>query len=76
MKQNKLERKIMNVPTSRDDEGIYIPYCSLHYHPGISLKPQLCEQRHCRHYTRLYIARFNYMKPMTHALEKYEADEC
>lgn len=34
----------------------YLPYCNNGWHRGVVIENhQLCEQRNCRHYKRLYI---------------------
>jgi len=39
----------------RDENGRYIPYCDFNVHRGISRTPELCEERTCIYYRRLYI---------------------
>jgi len=45
------------VEPMRDKYGFYIPYCKLNFHPGIidAGRAEMCEQRKCRHYKKLYV---------------------
>ena len=54
-KKGKLETKVLKYRPLKDAKGRYIPYCDFGYHMGISLRPELCEQRKCNHYYKLYI---------------------
>ena len=62
-KKGDLEDRTENVKTKvlifnpiMDIEGLYIPYCSYHRHRGISESYEICEERDCRHYIKLYLA--------------------
>ena len=54
-KKDGLESEVFKSPPLRDERGRYMPYCDLGYHQGLVLKPEVCEQRNCTHYRRLYI---------------------
>ena len=54
-KQDKLESKVSRIITHKDEEGIYIPYCGLKFHPGIIVRENVCIKRQCKHYCKLYI---------------------
>jgi len=59
-KKDGLTSKVEFVRLRYDEDGAYIPYCSFNVHRGISLRPEVCEQRGCNHYVRLYVERFMY----------------
>jgi hypothetical protein len=48
---------IINVVLLDDNNGKYIPYCILPYHPGVIFptKASLCEEKKCEKYIKLYI---------------------
>ena len=57
-KPDGLESKVSVFPKGtikKDSEGRYIPYCDFGYHQGLVRKPEVCEQRECSHYYKLYI---------------------
>jgi len=54
-KKDGLVSKVMKFPLKIDDDGQYIPYCNLQYHPGIVLREDVCISRDCRHYRKYYI---------------------
>lgn len=45
-----------------DRDGRYIPFCDFHCHRGISLTSELCEERGCHHYRKLYIRKGTRLK--------------
>jgi len=53
--RGKLETKVKKFRPLKDANGFYIPFCTYHFHPGISMTPEICERRKCTHYLRLYI---------------------
>jgi len=54
-KKGKLETKVFKYPPLKDSKGRYIPFCNFGYHKGIVLTPEICEQRKCIHYYKLYL---------------------
>jgi len=46
---------VMGCIPNQDAEGRYVPFCDFHKHQGIPRKPEVCEQRQCHHYKKLYI---------------------
>ncbi len=60
-RRERLERTayegITFIEPSRDERGLYIPYCKLRFHPGIidEEKAKECERRNCWHYKKLYV---------------------
>lgn len=61
-KHDGLVSKVQPFKLSSNEDGRYIPYCDLYFHPGIVLKPEVCETRQCNHYIRLYVSKENYNK--------------
>ncbi len=51
----KLETKVLKFRPLKDAKGRYLPFCDFHYHRGISKTPEICEERNCVHYLKLYI---------------------
>jgi len=57
-KKDRLESKVLKFPKGtilKDDIGRYIPYCDFGYHQGLVKRPDVCEQRGCKYYHKLYI---------------------
>ena len=54
-KEDGLASEVFKSKPLRDEKGRYVPFCDFGYHQGISLKPEVCEQRNCMHYKKLYI---------------------
>ncbi len=55
-KKNKLEKKVIKFKPIRDpDNKRFLPYCDFGYHQGYIKKPEVCEERNCRHYHKLYL---------------------
>lgn len=59
-KNSKLEKKIdgiIEMDVFTDEKGIYLAYCNLPYHPGLikAGRAEICQQRVCEHYKRLYL---------------------
>jgi hypothetical protein len=53
-----LESKVMKIHSIfivSDSKGRYIPYCDFGYHRGLIIAEEVCKQRHCDHYYKLYI---------------------
>ncbi len=50
-----LKTKILKYKPLKDQKGRYIPYCDFRSHKGISKTPEICEQRKCKNYYKLYI---------------------
>lgn len=50
-----LESLVMPFKPLKDEKGDFIPYCDFGYHKGIVLRPEVCEQRNCTNYYKLYI---------------------
>jgi len=59
-KRDGLVTKVQAVRTLIDEDGFFIPYCNLQYHPGVCLNPDICEMRSCNHYQKLYTEKINY----------------
>ena len=56
MKKKTLETKVLKFKPLRDDNNKrFIPYCDFGFHQGYILTPNICEQRRCSHYLRLYL---------------------
>jgi len=56
MKKNLEDRTLVwKFKPLKDKVGKYIPFCNFGYHQGIVRTPDICEDRHCKHYKRLYI---------------------
>jgi len=53
--ENKVRTKILKFRPSRDNEGRYISYCDFGYHQGLIKTPEICIERNCNHYKKLYI---------------------
>ena len=54
--ESKLIRKILKFKPIKDESGKrFVPFCSYGWHQGISKNYELCEERRCTHYHRLYI---------------------
>ena len=54
--ENKIESsKVFRLRPLKDDKGKYIPYCNFGFHMGIVLSYDICEERKCTHYKRLYL---------------------
>ena len=63
--KSKLEKKIWEVPTStiqNADNGRFLPYCTFNFHEGVIKEPEVCEERECRHYYKLYFPDRGYGK--------------
>ena len=54
-KRGKLETKVFKYAPLKDAKGRYIPYCDFGYHRGISQTPEICEERKCTHFKKLYL---------------------
>jgi hypothetical protein len=58
-KKSRLEKQvgITEVELSNDDRGFFISYCMLPYHSGIISvgRAEMCEQRRCDKYRKLYL---------------------
>ena len=55
-----LESKVMRLNSNfivSDSQGKYLPYCDFGYHRGLIVAEEVCQQRHCRYYHKLYIGR-------------------
>jgi len=53
-----LESKVMKISPQfiiLNTTGQYIPYCDFGHHRGLIVREEVCKQRHCRHYYKLYI---------------------
>lgn len=60
---NGLESKVMKISPKfivLDEIGQYIPYCDFGYHRGLVIDEEVCKQRHCKNYYRLYIKKYDY----------------
>jgi len=56
-KKSKLESSVFRVPgrfISKDENGRYLPYCLMSYHSGVIKNEEICQERECRHYRKLY----------------------
>lgn len=53
--RSKLETKVFRFRPLRDKEGRYVPFCDFGYHQGYVKTPEICEERKCQHYNKLYI---------------------
>jgi hypothetical protein len=49
------ETKVMRLKPSRDENGMYVPYCNFRAHKGICLSEDICLERECRHLIKLYL---------------------
>jgi len=57
-KKDGLISKVMKVPHGlivKEDHTKYIPWCDHFPHYGIIKDENVCKQRHCKHYKKLYI---------------------
>lgn len=59
-KRRNLENKIESTKTLRfrpvrDELGEYIPYCNFAYHRGIAISYDICLERKCKYYKKLYL---------------------
>ena len=61
-KKGKLETKVSKFRPLRDSAGRYVPYCDFGWHQGYVRTPEICEDRACRHYNKLYIPKQSYGK--------------
>lgn len=55
-----LESKVMKLKSNfivRDEAGRYLPFCDFGYHQGLIKREEVCIQRNCDHYCKLYISR-------------------
>lgn len=59
-KKDNLQSKVMKFKFQKDQEGLYIPICSMSFHTGIALRSWVCEKRQCRHYHKAYIGEKEY----------------
>ena len=50
MKLNKIFFKI-----DYAEKRMYLPYCNYQNHRGLIKKEEVCQERNCRHYHKLYI---------------------
>lgn len=39
----------------KDKHGKYLPFCSYGFHQGLIKQEEVCIERNCKHYQRLYI---------------------
>ena len=53
--KNKLNVLKVNRKLIHQDDGRYIAFCDYRWHRGIVKDKEICEQRECRHYRKLYI---------------------
>ncbi len=51
-----LQSKVIKFLPLRDKTGRYISFCDYAPHQGLVLRPEVCEQRGCTHYHKLYIS--------------------
>jgi len=49
----KLDRSFFKVDYA--EAKMYIPYCNYGFHRGLIKKEEVCQERNCRHYFKLYI---------------------
>lgn len=54
-KKKTIETKVFKFRPFIDVKGRYIPYCNFGYHQGIACTKDICEERKCKHYHKLYI---------------------
>jgi hypothetical protein len=57
-KQDNLKSKVFKIKSDfivSDHLGRYIPFCDFGYHRGLIKAEEVCRQRHCHHYFKLYI---------------------
>ncbi len=54
-KRGKLETKVLKCRPLTDEKGKYIPYCDFGYHQGVIKTPEICEERNCIHFQKLYL---------------------
>jgi hypothetical protein len=54
-KNNSLESKVIKFRALNDEGGQYIPYCNYGHHIGVVLRPEVCTERKCFHYLKLYL---------------------
>ena len=47
--------KVWKFRPQEDDDGRYVPYCDFGYHLGVILDENICEERQCDHYMKLYL---------------------
>ena len=53
--EDKTKTNVTRFRPLRDRNGRYIPYCDFGYHQGLIRTPEICEQRECIHYKKLYL---------------------
>ncbi len=50
-----LKPKVTKYRPLRDELGRYVPFCDFGFHQGLIRTPEICEERNCTHFHRLYI---------------------
>lgn len=50
-----LTSKVWKFSPHEDEHGKYIPYCTYTYHFGIILDEEVCNERRCLNYHKLYL---------------------
>ena len=68
-----MSKKVIKFRPLRDEERKrYVPYCDFIFHQGIPKHPEICEERHCKYYNRLYLERRYGQKPKIDELRAKE----
>ena len=55
--ENVTKTVVLKFPPSKDNKGRYNAYCDLSAHQGFALRTDICEERKCRYYHKLYITK-------------------